>query len=128
MKFLQNTILLLVMIAIITSCVASGQGAAKEGTQYNELVDYLRRTPGLQIIGSSPDYKIRVRGDVSVNANAEPLFVIDNVRVGNYSQAASMVDPNNIKYVNVLKSVADTQAYGTQGVGGVILIRTGIRN
>jgi TonB-dependent SusC/RagA subfamily outer membrane receptor len=88
------------------------------------LIDYLRRVPGIQVTGSGNNADIRIRNAVTLSqGDASPLFVIDNIPVGNnYSQVASMVDVNDIKSITVLKDVASTSAYGLQGANGVIVI------
>lgn len=129
MKILRSTVAFLVVLVVLASCAAgAGSSSAKEGTQYNELADYLRRKPGVIISGNSPNYTVKVRGDVTVSGTDEALFVVDGDQVGNYAQAADLVDPNNIKYVNVLKTVAETQPYGMRGSAGVIVIKTGRKN
>ncbi|MBR9999387.1 MAG: TonB-dependent receptor plug domain-containing protein [Cyclobacteriaceae bacterium] len=90
-----------------------------------QLSDYLRRIPGVQVTGTKDNPVIRVRVSSSVQSDVDPLFVIDNTRVGNsYQTAASMVDVNDIKKVTVLKDVSSTSMYGMQGANGVIVIRT----
>lgn len=85
------------------------------------LLDYLKRVPGLAVSGGT----VLVRGNHSITQIVEPLYVIDNVPVGNsYSQAASSVDINDIQSVSVLKDVASTNQYGMRGSGGVIVITT----
>jgi TonB-dependent SusC/RagA subfamily outer membrane receptor len=90
-----------------------------------QLADYLKRIPGVQVSGSKDNPMVRVRVSSSVQNDVEPLFVIDNTRVGNsYQSAASMVDVNDIKSVSVLKDVSSTSMYGMQGANGVIVIKT----
>lgn len=63
---------------------------------------------------------IVVRGHGSINASNEPLFVIDGV-VG---ADISMVNPNEIESMNVLKDASSTAIYGARGAAGVILVTT----
>lgn len=87
---------------------------------------------------------IRVRGGTSVNASNEPLYVIDGVpidaaagasqaNVSTYSadffdqEAAnplSMLNPNDIESIDVLKDASATAIYGSRGANGVIMITT----
>lgn len=63
---------------------------------------------------------IQVRGDVSIYASTEPLFVVDGVpQDGNPN-----ISTNEIQSVEVLKDAASTSIYGTRGASGVILITT----
>lgn len=90
-----------------------------------QLVDYLRRIPGLQIDQRGTDVTIMIRGANSISGENSPLFVIDNQAIGNsYNDAVGAVDVNDIKYVNVLKGPEGQQLYGMRGFNGVIQIFT----
>ena len=87
---------------------------------------------------------IRVRGQATINAGAEPLYVIDGVIVqsngtsgasyglgdalGNGSVSTvsplSTINPNDIVSMEVLKDASATAIYGAQGANGVVLITT----
>lgn len=87
---------------------------------------------------------IRVRGQATINANAEPLYVIDGVIVqgGGNSGAdfglgdalgngkvstispLSTINPADIVSMEILKDASATAIYGAQGANGVILITT----
>lgn len=90
-----------------------------------QLIDYLKRVPGIQVIttGSSP--QVRIRNGISITGEQEPLYVIDNIPIGNdYSAAEANVDVNDIRSISVLKDVSSTNRYGLQGANGVIIIHT----
>ena len=90
------------------------------------LADYLRRVPGVQIIGSGNNIKVRVRGgSTSQFGDNDPLFVVDGTPVtSNYQDLNQIVDPVDIAHIAVLKDVASTSNYGLRGSNGVILIIT----
>lgn len=87
---------------------------------------------------------IRVRGQATINAGAEPLYVIDGVIVqtGNQSGASlglgdalgngsvstvsplSTINPADIVSMEILKDASATAIYGAQGANGVVLITT----
>ncbi|MFA5734838.1 MAG: TonB-dependent receptor [Proteiniphilum sp.] len=87
---------------------------------------------------------IRVRGQSTINANAEPLYVIDGVIVqGGGSSGAdfglgdalgnspvstisplSTINPSDILSMEILKDASATAIYGAQGANGVVLITT----
>ncbi|MDD3542868.1 MAG: TonB-dependent receptor, partial [Petrimonas sp.] len=87
---------------------------------------------------------IRVRGQATINANAEPLYVIDGVIVqGGGTRGAdfglgdalgnspvstisplSTVNPTDIVSMEILKDASATAIYGAQGSNGVVLITT----
>jgi len=124
-----NTIIYVIIIGLFASCASSRNAQdmtdpAELSTTYNELADYLRRVPGVLVTGSSGNYSVLIRGISSISGSNEPLYVIDRSQVGSYTQAAAMIDPNDIAYVEVLKDVASTTAYGMRGANGVIIIHT----
>ena len=87
---------------------------------------------------------IRVRGQSTINANAEPLYVIDGVIVqGGGSSGSSFglgdalgnspvstisplstINPSDILSMEILKDASATAIYGAQGANGVVLITT----
>ena len=69
-------------------------------------------------LGEAP--KIRIRGRVSLSSDSNPLYVVDGVPVGD----PSMIDPENVERVEVLKGVNATAIYGQRGVNGVVVITT----
>lgn len=88
------------------------------------LDDMIRRLPGVQVSGSGPGAKIKVQGAESFMANTDPLFVLNGTALGtNYAQLLSVVNPNEITSLSVLKG-SDAAIYGTRGANGVILVRT----
>lgn len=52
--------------------------------------------------------------------NTEPLFVIDGVQGGSYSD----LNPNDIESIDVLKDASSTAIYGSLGANGVVIITT----
>ncbi len=90
-----------------------------------QLVDYLRRVPGLQITQEGTNVTVMIRGMNSISGDSAPLYVINNQAVGNsYYDATSAVDVNDIKTVNVIKGAEGQQLYGMRGANGVIQIFT----
>ena len=118
--------------SIITSLDQSLQGRAAGVTAVN--------TSGAPGTSSS----IRVRGTATINANAEPLYVIDGVIVQSQGQSGaayglgdalgngaistisplSTIDPADIVSMEILKDASATAIYGAQGANGVVLITT----
>lgn len=64
--------------------------------------------------------KIRVRGANSVNGNNDPLYVIDGFVGGDFT----MVNPNDIESISILKDASATSMYGSRGSNGVVLVTT----
>ena len=65
---------------------------------------------------------IRVRGTNSINSENSPLVVVDGV-VG-VANALTIMNPNEIASIEVLKDASATAIYGARGSNGVILITT----
>ncbi|MGB4578046.1 MAG: SusC/RagA family TonB-linked outer membrane protein, partial [Paludibacter sp.] len=65
---------------------------------------------------------IRIRGTNSINSGNDPLFVVDDV-VG-VANALTILNPNEIQSIDVLKDASATAIYGARGANGVIIITT----
>lgn len=85
------------------------------------------------LAGSMPS--IRIRGMGSINADNEPLYVIDGVvalsgNCGNIDYSAggtsvmSTINPNDIASISVIKDAAAASLYGSRAANGVIVITT----
>ncbi|MDR0893173.1 MAG: TonB-dependent receptor [Mediterranea sp.] len=106
------------------------------------------RAPGVTAVMTSgapgSSASIRVRGQGTINAGAEPLYVIDGVIVqGQGASGASFglgdalgngtistvsplstINPSDIVSMEILKDASATAIYGAQGSNGVVLITT----
>lgn len=65
--------------------------------------------------------QVRIRGNRSINASNEPLYVVDGIP---FSDAINVISPNDIESIEVLKDASATAIYGNRGANGVILITT----
>ncbi|WP_187774888.1 TonB-dependent receptor [Pedobacter sp. BS3] len=64
---------------------------------------------------------VRIRGTRSINADNEPLYVIDGIiDAGDLND----LNPDDIASIEVLKDASSTAIYGSRGANGVILITT----
>jgi TonB-linked SusC/RagA family outer membrane protein len=64
---------------------------------------------------------IRIRGQVSVSAGSDPLYVVDGFPItGNIAQ----LNPDEIEDISILKDAASTSLYGSRAANGVVLITT----
>ncbi|WP_221393722.1 TonB-dependent receptor [Dyadobacter sp. NIV53] len=100
------------------------------------------RSAGVQVTQASSEpgggVSIRIRGANSINANNEPLYVIDGLPINNSAVVPSStvvtesaprnplnaLNPNDIESVEILKDASATAIYGSRGANGVILITT----
>jgi TonB-dependent SusC/RagA subfamily outer membrane receptor len=155
---MKNTIIsLIITICLLMSCIRNGgsgvsnsnstktindgysvqnsrnyTGAADEVTSLGmgiTLDNYLRRVSGVNVQGDGANAKITIRGINSFVSNPTPLFVINGSAInGGYSSIYNMVNPNDIKSVNVLKDAGSTAIYGSRGANGVIVISLKTKN
>jgi TonB-dependent starch-binding outer membrane protein SusC len=90
----------------------------------NALQSMQGKIAGLDITKASgetgSDVIIELRGNRSINASNDPLFLVDGIEYG------STLDLNasDIASIDVLKDASSTAIYGTRGANGVIIITT----
>ena len=134
--------------------VTIGEDAVKGSLITSLDQSFQGRVAGIQATNTSgapgSSSSIRVRGQATINANAEPLYVIDGVIVqsggnnGQNSQSGASfglgdalgngsmstisplatIDPSDIVCMEILKDAYATAIYGAQGANGVVLITT----
>lgn len=80
---------------------------------------------GVQLVSSEgapgADVIVRVRGGGSITQDNSPLYIVDGVQVEN---ALSVLSPQDIQSVDVLKDASTTAIYGARGANGVVIITT----
>ncbi len=90
-------------------------------------------SPGVVVTTSGGDpsgnASIRIRGGSSLSASNDPLIVIDGVPQTNQSNAGgtnalTMLNPQNIESMTILKDASATAIYGSRASNGVIIITT----
>ena len=90
-------------------------------------------SPGVTVTtnGGNPNggATIRIRGGSSLSANNHPLVVIDGVpmsdqSMANGANAMTLVNPQDIESLTVLKDASATAIYGSRASNGVIIIQT----
>lgn len=83
------------------------------------------RLAGVQIIQSEgtpgASAEIKVRGGGSITQDNSPLYVVDGVQV---EDALSVLAPQDIESIDVLKDASATAIYGARGANGVVIITT----
>ena len=99
--------------------------AIKERPVQNALQAMQGKAAGVQISTNNRPGElgeIRIRGNRSINASNDPLYVIDGIPM----TAGSLADinPNDIESIEVLKDASATAIYGSRGANGVILVST----
>ena len=100
------------------------------------------RVPGVNIVqnngGPGAGVQVRIRGGTSISASNDPLYVIDGVPINNAPveptslgqnnslprNPLSLINPNDIETITVLKDASATAIYGSRGANGVVQITT----
>jgi TonB-dependent starch-binding outer membrane protein SusC len=96
------------------------------------------KTPGVRVVNASGDPsagpQIFIRGVGTWNGTSQPLYVIDGQIItppSNENQDVigsinlwTMVNPNDIESISVLKDASAAAVYGSRAANGVILITT----
>lgn len=104
------------------SSITSDDFAERPITQIGQAMAGL--AAGVQVTETSgkpgSGLSIRVRGATSINANNDPLFVIDGVPTEDTRGLAV----EDIESMQVLKDASAAAIYGTRGANGVVLITT----
>lgn len=126
----------------LTGSVSSISEAQFKKTPVVSLDNGLRgRAAGVQVTSTSNQpggaTTIRIRGSNSVNTGSEPLYVIDGFPVFNDNSATaggatvgpklnalSLINPNDIVSIEVLKDASAAAIYGARGANGVVLVTT----
>lgn len=121
----------------VTGSIGKIGGADIENKPFTSIDKALQgATAGLQSVAASGTpgaaQNIRIRGIGSINAGANPLWVIDGVpvntgdlsRLTTTSNALSTLNPNDVESITVLKDASAASIYGSRGANGVILVTT----
>ena len=121
----------------VTGSVATVSGNVVADKPFTSVDKALQgAVPGMQVSsmsgapGSATD--IVIRGIGSINASAQPLWVIDGAIATSgdltvnttTANALSTLNPDDIESISVLKDAVSTAPYGSRGANGVILVTT----
>ncbi len=110
----------------LTGSVSSVSAQQIKDIPVNSAAEALTgRLAGVQLTSSEgtpgADVRIRVRGGGSITQDNSPLYVVDGIQIEN---ALSVISPQDIQSVDVLKDAASTAIYGARGANGVVIITT----
>ncbi|WP_230471232.1 SusC/RagA family TonB-linked outer membrane protein [Hymenobacter jejuensis] len=111
----------------VTGSVSSVSAQQIKDIPVNSAAEALTgRLAGVQLTSAegSPgnnNVQIRVRGGGSITQDNSPLYVVDGVQIEN---ALSVLAPQDIASVDVLKDASATAIYGARGANGVVIITT----
>ncbi|WP_270087958.1 SusC/RagA family TonB-linked outer membrane protein [Sphingobacterium sp. SYP-B4668] len=123
-----------------TGAITEVKGKALEyqgGVSLSEKIQGL--APGLQIASASGveggSALVRLRGATSINANNDPLYIIDGVFINSRSlqnvnaggqniNPLADINPADIESIEIFKDANATAMYGSRGANGVIIVTT----
>ncbi len=110
----------------LTGSVSSLSSKQLKDFPLSSAADALQgKLAGVQLISTEgapgADILVRVRGGGSITQDNSPLYIVDGVQVEN---ALSVLSPQDIASVDVLKDASTTAIYGARGANGVIIITT----
>jgi len=110
----------------LTSAVSSAGAKDLKDFPLSSAAEALQgKLAGVQLISTEgapgADILVRVRGGGSITQDNSPLYVVDGVQVEN---ALSVLSPQDILSVDVLKDASSTAIYGARGANGVVIITT----
>lgn len=110
----------------VTGAVSSVGSKQLKDLPTNSLGEALAgKLSGVQVSVSEgapgADVDVFVRGRNSITQSGSPLFIVDGVQVEN---ALSVLSPQDIESIDVLKDAASTAIYGARGSNGVFIITT----
>jgi TonB-linked SusC/RagA family outer membrane protein len=110
----------------VTGAIASVSGEKLRSVPTTNITVALQgKVAGIEVLPNSfrpgAGASIRVRGNRSLSANNEPLYVVDGIPV---TYTIDDMSPNDIESIDVLKDASSTAIYGVRGANGVIQITT----
>jgi len=109
----------------LTGSVVSIKGDEIQKVATSNLMESVQgKIAGVDIVrtsgGAGADVKVTIRGNRSILAQNEPLYIVDGIQYGSYQD----INVNDIQSVEVLKDASSTAIYGSRGANGVIIITT----
>lgn len=74
---------------------------------------------------------VRIRGEGSINAGNQPLWIVDGVQLNTRNDAAftqanplAFLNPDEIESIDILKDAASAAIYGSNAANGVVIVTT----
>ncbi|MES2238618.1 MAG: TonB-dependent receptor [Bacteroidota bacterium] len=110
----------------LTGAVSSVTGKQLETVPAMTAAQALQgKAAGLNIVTASgapgAGTNITIRGGTSITQSTKPLYIVDGFQM---DDALNVINPNDIKNIEVLKDASSTAIYGARGSNGIIVITT----
>lgn len=104
--------------------VAKGDDLSKN-QNFSALENLRGKVSGVNIFSNSSQpgayaNRVVIRGMATINSSSEPLYIVDGVAMEDFS----LVNPNDIESMEVLKDASSSAIYGARGANGVIMVTT----
>ena len=137
----MKRIFLLLLVSILINCSSTSETTSSSSKSvispaaFTLLDVIVGKFPGVKVIGdnvanyldfhkntlTSTSPKILIRGgSLSINYNAYAVYDVDGLL---YTDYPAFIDPQQIRSITILRSLAATNAYGGIARGGAIVIR-----
>ena len=125
----MNRIILLLMLSALISCSSTSKTISSSSQGISPaaltLIDVIvGKFPGVKVIGNNVGNatpKIIIRGgSLSMNNQAYAVYDVDGIL---YTECPTFIDPQQIKSMTILRSLAATNRYGGVARGGAIIIK-----
>jgi len=130
----MNRIFLLLLFYILISCSSTSETIVRKNSGISPaaltLIDVIvGKFPGVKVIGdnvanSTPKILIR-GGSLSMNNQAYAVYDVDGIL---YTDYPNFIDPQQVKSITILRSLAATNRYGGVARGGAIIIKLKTNN
>ena len=131
----MKRILSILLVSMLISCSStSGTTSSSSKSAVSPmaltLIDVIvGKFPGVKVIGNNVGNttpKIMIRGgSMSINNQAYAVYDVDGIL---YTDCPTFIDPQQIKSITILRSLAATNRYGGVARGGAIVIRLKANN
>ena len=125
----MNRIILLLMLSALISCSSTSKTTSSSSQGISPaaltLIDVIvGKFPGVKVIGNNVGNatpKIIIRGgSLSMNNQAYAVYDVDGIL---YTECPTFIDPQQIKSMTILRSLAATNRYGGVARGRAIIIK-----
>ena len=109
----------------VTGSISTTKGSEiLKGQTFNALDGLKGKAAGVNIFSNTGqpggENRVIIRGIATINASANPLYVVDGVVMQNFQY----LNPNDIESIEILKDASSAAIYGARGANGVILVTT----
>ena len=134
MRNLVSTLFIILIASILFSCKSTGpmtkEEARAEQASFKDLneapvvdmAELIRRQPSVTVRGSGNNIDVEIRGQKSIMATNQPLYVLNGIRLGHDFQKVANLNPEDVARINVVRDPASLAAYGVGASNGVIEI------